>query len=80
MTGFLNRGSNPLSRISVGSLADLGYVVNVAAADGYSFRAALYSFPFNVGTNGRLMHNDIRPLPQYKTDAAGRMVRVGTPH
>ena len=77
MTGFLNRGSNPLSRISAGSLADLGYVVNIAAADGFSFRAALYSFPFNVGTNGRALHNDIRPLPQYRTDAAGRMRRVG---
>lgn len=77
MTGFLNRGSNPLSRISVGSLADMGYVVSIAAADGFSFRAALYSFPFNVGTSGRAMHNDIRPLPQYRTDAAGRMERVG---
>jgi hypothetical protein len=77
MTGFLNPGRNPLSRITAASLQDLGYVVNIAAADGFSFRVALYSFPFNVGTNGRAMHNDIRPLPQYKTDAGGRMRRVG---
>lgn len=36
MTGFLNGGvPNPLSRISVGSLQDMGYAVNYAAADAY---------------------------------------------
>lgn len=36
MTGFLNSGSNPLSRITIGSLADLGYTVNFSVADAYS--------------------------------------------
>jgi hypothetical protein len=36
MTGFLNGGSNPLSRVTVASLADLGYVVNLNAADNYT--------------------------------------------
>ncbi len=37
MTGFLNAGvSNPLSAITVGALADLGYSVNTGAADAYS--------------------------------------------
>ena len=36
MTGYINVGANPLSRITVGSLADLGYTVNMAAADNYS--------------------------------------------
>ena len=37
MTGFLNSGqSNPLSRITAASLADLGYEVNLNAADSYS--------------------------------------------
>ena len=36
MTGFLNSGVNPLSRVTVGALADMGYVVNLAAADNYS--------------------------------------------
>lgn len=35
MTGFLNGGSNPLSRITIGSLADLGYQVNYLPADPY---------------------------------------------
>jgi hypothetical protein len=33
MTGFLNPGVNPLSAVTVGSMADLGYTVNVAAAE-----------------------------------------------
>mgnify|MGYP003115636040 CR=1 FL=1 len=37
MTGFLNSpGPNPLSRITAGSLQDLGYVVNLNASDAYS--------------------------------------------
>lgn len=36
MTGYINSGSNPLSRVTVASLADLGYTVNIAAADPYS--------------------------------------------
>jgi hypothetical protein len=36
MTGYINSGTNPLSRITVGALADLGYTVNFAAADNYS--------------------------------------------
>ena len=35
MTGFVNHGPMPLSAITVGSLADLGYVVNPLAADPY---------------------------------------------
>jgi hypothetical protein len=37
MTGWAGPGTNlPLSRITVGSLADLGYTVNYAAADAYT--------------------------------------------
>lgn len=36
MTGFANKGSMPLSRITLGALADLGYSVNYAAADAYT--------------------------------------------
>ena len=35
MTGFLNLGTSPLSRVTVASLADLGYSVNLGAADFY---------------------------------------------
>jgi hypothetical protein len=36
MTGYLNSGTNPMSRITVGSLADLGYTVDMNAADDYT--------------------------------------------
>jgi hypothetical protein len=37
MTGFLNSGTNPLSPMTVASMADLGFVVNSAAADPFTF-------------------------------------------
>ena len=36
MTGFINFGTNPLSGVTVASLADLGYTVNLLGADPYS--------------------------------------------
>ena len=36
MTGFLNFGANPISRVTGGSLADLGYVVDILSADPYT--------------------------------------------
>ncbi len=33
MTGYLDSGSNPLSRVTAASLVDLGYVIDVSAAD-----------------------------------------------
>jgi hypothetical protein len=39
MTGFVNFGGMPLSAITVGSLADLGYTVNPLAADPYTVPA-----------------------------------------
>ncbi|MFN7149706.1 MAG: leishmanolysin-related zinc metalloendopeptidase [Microthrixaceae bacterium] len=40
MTGYLNSGTNPLSRLTIGSLADLGYHVDLGAADAYSLPGA----------------------------------------
>lgn len=36
MTGYLNNGINPVSLITVASLADLGYTVNLNKADNYT--------------------------------------------
>jgi hypothetical protein len=35
MTGYINLPTNPLSRMSIASMADLSYRVNIAAADSY---------------------------------------------
>lgn len=37
MTGFLNTGVNPLSSMTIASMADLNFVVNTAANDPYTF-------------------------------------------
>jgi len=36
MTGFINPGVNPLSRVTIGAFEDLGYTVSYAAADSYT--------------------------------------------
>jgi len=36
MTGFIQRGTNQLSVMSIRSLEDLDYIVNTAAADPYT--------------------------------------------
>lgn len=36
MTGYLNAGEDPLSRITIGAVEDLGYEVDPSAADDYS--------------------------------------------
>lgn len=41
MTGFIQRGSNPLSVMSIRSLEDFGYNVNPAAADPYTLLAGV---------------------------------------
>ena len=49
MTGFLNAGSNPISRMSVASLQDLGYEVDYNAADPYQLPSALMLAMMGVG-------------------------------
>jgi hypothetical protein len=40
MTGFLNDGPNPLSRLTIAHFADLGYEVSYAGADPYALPSA----------------------------------------
>lgn len=41
LTGFLNNGSNPLSRLTIAALQDLGYQVSYASADPYALPVRL---------------------------------------
>jgi hypothetical protein len=45
MTGFLNNGINPLSVFTIGSLRDMGYVVNDAVADPLDLFPSLRAAP-----------------------------------
>ena len=45
MTGFISAGENPLSAFTVGSLRDMGYIVNDAVADAFTLTALLRAGP-----------------------------------
>ncbi|MBB5235133.1 leishmanolysin-related zinc metalloendopeptidase [Deinococcus budaensis] len=49
MTGFASAGHMPLSRLTLGALADLGYRVNFALADAYSLPAGQNPAPQSAG-------------------------------
>ena len=70
MTGFINLGFNPLSRVSVGSLADLGFVVTYTGVDSYTLTSSLLAPLAEAGTVIEL-GNDIAPIPARERAAAG---------
>ncbi len=70
MQGFAKAGGMPLSRITTGSLQDMGYLVNLNASDSYSLTAPLRFDPF--GTIGLSLENDILDTPLIEVDQAGR--------
>src|SRR5215204_641489 len=69
-TGFIDLGENPLSIVTVSSLADQGYVVNKVGADPFSLTLSLRAMTgrhqFNLG-------DDVLRLPIKKVDRAGRV-------
>ena len=76
MTGFVQSGVNPLSRVSVASMGDLGYSVNLAGADPYTLAPGLRAF--SGGRSFELQHDLLR-IPRRAVDAAGRVIRVTQP-
>jgi len=75
MTGFINNGANPLSQLTVRSLIDLGYSVNVSAADPLFLSISARGPETAVDAPLHLV-NDIWTGPAYAIDRAGRRVRV----
>lgn len=73
MTGFLNNGANPLSRLTAASLLDMGYGVNFAGADAYN-----HVFTVRAGGGGTqiTLGDDLYRGPVYVVDGAGRVVEV----
>lgn len=77
MTPFLDGGiPNPLSAITVQSLADLGYQVDVGPADPYA--KVFTSPPRTAGATGRKidLRGDVVRRPIVVVDAKGRIVEV----
>jgi hypothetical protein len=75
MTGTLNPGSNPLSALSVRSLADLGYTVNAAGADAF-FLALTLRGEGAPEAGGIQLGDDVETGPIHRQDAQGRVTRV----
>lgn len=81
MTGFISAAGtpNPLSRITVGSLADLGYVVNLGAADTYtvpSAAAASYEAIEAAKGHGGFTINERMITPTWIVHPDGRVTRI----
>jgi hypothetical protein len=60
MTGYLNSGSNPVSRLTIASLADLGYQVTLGVAQPYSLPGGLAGLRATSADLGGTM---LRPVP-----------------
>ena len=77
MQGYVEVGGMPLSRVTVGSLQDIGYIVNIGAADPYAITSAiLLGFPPSDLTPQMLLLNDTPPGPMIGVDANGRVVQT----
>lgn len=77
MTGFISPGQNPLSRVTVASLGDMGFVVNQNAADNYSL--SLAAFVRSTSSPRLILGNDRLRVPVRRVDATGRVLRVLRP-
>jgi hypothetical protein len=77
MTGFLDLGSDPLSEISVASLADQGYSVNLSESDSYTLPTG--NLRIAGERRGLRLENDVRRIPIKLLDRTGRLVRVVRP-
>lgn len=64
MTGTLSPGGNPLSAMTIESLDDMGYTVNLAAASAYSLpQMAVHADASAAATQFELRELLIRPVP-----------------
>ena len=78
MTGFLNNGSNPLSVVTVSSLADLGYTVDTGAADPFTIVPPFVAPP-GAARVAAILIDDIWKGPLFEVDRAGTMRRIPRP-
>ncbi len=77
MQGFAQAGGMPLSGVTVGSLADLGYTVSLNAADRFSMNAALRAESATPSATERVsLGDDIVRVPMYEVDRRGTRRRI----
>ncbi|MDA0590143.1 MAG: leishmanolysin-related zinc metalloendopeptidase [Planctomycetota bacterium] len=78
MTGFINVGVNPLTRLTVAQFADLGYQVDFARADPDNSGTVVSAMGLGASTR---LRNDLGPLGQFlslgsSTSSSGRISLV----
>jgi hypothetical protein len=76
MTGYLSNVSNPLSALTVRSLADLGYTVDVNAGDAFLLTLAARANRLPGGSGSLRIHDDAYTGPRYTVDRRGRRTRI----
>jgi hypothetical protein len=74
MTGFIGAGPNPLSTVTIQSLLDIGYGVDIGEADPYTL-ANPNAAPSATANTLELM-NDILRIPLKLIEPSGRVVKV----
>lgn len=76
MTGYINAGINPFSRMSIQSLADLGYGVNASQGDEYSLNAgaSLMSTLLFEASGGTVIAMPEPSKPLGRVDRRGRYI------
>lgn len=80
MTGTLHTNGNPVSRVTIEALADMGYGVAPSAADDFSVLNANQPFGVsaqrNVPRGGIYQIQDRIVLPRFKVTRGGRLIPV----
>jgi hypothetical protein len=81
MTGFVEAEgiANPLSRLSVASLWDLGYVVNLDGADAYTHAFLAPPQAARAGTGDLWLGDDVERGPVFVVSPRGAVTRVIRP-
>jgi len=84
MTGYVESGStgaNKLSRITIGALQDLGYVVDFTAADAYTVPAGAAALRAGESTvqQGQLIAFDRVRKPRFLITPQKVLIRIGQP-
>lgn len=77
MQGYAQAGGMPMSRVTIASLADLGYTVSYNGADSFSFFPALRALAFDTPVS---LGDDIVDNAIWEVEPTGvrRKMRVGT--
>lgn len=73
MTGFIASGFNPLSKVSVGSMVDIGYSADFSTADPLSFTLSVRR---GIAVAPRLLREGLLPSPIIIVDGDGSERRV----